>query len=124
MKKMDIPFGRPWIANEDRKAVMNVLKGHILTHGPNCTAFEDEFIAMMGGGFALVNIPSAAVVTTLVRTQVLSLAMSVNTMALFAGGSFGMAVLTAILITRGLGGRQPRSIPCIAEREPASVTDN
>jgi hypothetical protein len=82
------------------------------------------FMAMMGGGFALVNIPSAAVVTTLVRTQVLSLAMSVNTMALFAGGSFGMAVLTAILITRGVGGRQPRSIPCIAEREPASVTDN
>ena len=37
------------------------------------------------------------------RTQVLSLAMSVNTMALFAGGSFGMAVLTAILITRGDG---------------------
>ena len=26
MKKLDIPFGRPWIANEDRKAVMNVLK--------------------------------------------------------------------------------------------------
>ena len=37
------------------------------------------------------------------RTRVLSLAMSVNTMALFAGGSFGMAVLTAILITRGDG---------------------
>ena len=36
-------------------------------------------------------------------TQVLSLAMSVNTMALFAGGNFGMAVLTAILITRGDG---------------------
>ncbi|MCH7935494.1 MAG: DegT/DnrJ/EryC1/StrS family aminotransferase [Proteobacteria bacterium] len=52
MKKLDIPFGRPWIANEDRKAVMDVLKGHILTHGPNCTAFEDEFVAMMGGGSA------------------------------------------------------------------------
>ena len=37
------------------------------------------------------------------RTRVLSLAMSVNTMALFAGGSFGMAVLTAIFITRGDG---------------------
>ena len=52
MKKLDISFGWPWIANEDRKAVMNVLKGHILTHGPNCTAFEDDFIAMVGGGFA------------------------------------------------------------------------
>lgn len=52
MKKLDIPFGRPWIANEDRKAVMEVLKGHILTHGPNCTAFEEEFVAMMGDGFA------------------------------------------------------------------------
>ncbi|HAN61485.1 MAG TPA: hypothetical protein DCQ11_11565 [Gammaproteobacteria bacterium] len=64
-----------------------------------------------------------ALVTTFVRTQILSLAMSVNTIALFASDSFGMAVLTAILITRGEGGRQPRSIPWIAEREPASVTD-
>jgi len=52
MKKLDIPFGRPWIEDEDKNAVMEVLNGYILTHGPNCTAFEDEFVAMMGGGFA------------------------------------------------------------------------
>ena len=45
MKKLDIPFGRPWIENEDRKAVQEVLKGHILTHGPNCTAFEVDQVA-------------------------------------------------------------------------------
>jgi dTDP-4-amino-4,6-dideoxygalactose transaminase len=52
MKKLDIPFGRPWIEDEDRDAVMQVLKGHILTHGPECVAFEKDFVAMMKGGFA------------------------------------------------------------------------
>jgi perosamine synthetase len=48
----DIPFGRPWITDEDRAAVMEVLNGHILTHGPNCTEFENEFSAMMGDGYS------------------------------------------------------------------------
>lgn len=51
-KKLDIPFGRPWIGDEERDAVMEVLNGHILAHGPNGTAFEDGFVEMMGGGFA------------------------------------------------------------------------
>ena len=53
MKKLDIPFGRPWIEDADRDAVMRVLKGHILTHGPECAAFEKDFVAMMGGGHAV-----------------------------------------------------------------------
>jgi perosamine synthetase len=48
----DIPFGRPWIDDEDRSAVMDVLNGHILTHGPNCTGFENNFTEMMGAGSA------------------------------------------------------------------------
>jgi perosamine synthetase len=52
MKKLDVPFGRPWIEDEDRDAVMAVLRGHILTHGTECAAFERDFVAMMGGGFA------------------------------------------------------------------------
>jgi dTDP-4-amino-4,6-dideoxygalactose transaminase len=43
-----IPFGRPWITDEDRKAVLEVLDGPILTHGPQCKAFEAEFGAFMG----------------------------------------------------------------------------
>lgn len=50
--KYDIPFGRPWIEDEDRAAVMRVLEGHILTHGPECKGFEDDFVAMMGSGYA------------------------------------------------------------------------
>lgn len=50
--KYDIPFGRPWIEDEDRAAVMRVLEGHILTHGPECKGFEDEWVGMMGGGYA------------------------------------------------------------------------
>ncbi len=48
----DIPFGRPWITDDERDAVMEVLSGHILTHGPNCKEFEAEFCGMMGGGHA------------------------------------------------------------------------
>ncbi len=52
-EKLDIPFGRPWITDEERCAVMDVLRGHILTHGPNCKAFEEGFVEMMGGGGAV-----------------------------------------------------------------------
>lgn len=44
----EIPFGRPWITDEDRQAVLRVLEGHILTHGPECKAFEAEFSAYVG----------------------------------------------------------------------------
>lgn len=53
MTKLDIPFGRPWIEDADRDAVMEVLRGHVLTHGPNCHAFEHGFAEMMGGGYAV-----------------------------------------------------------------------
>ncbi len=51
--RREIPFGRPWITDEDRQAVLEVLGGHILTHGPQCRAFEEEFVAFMGGGYAV-----------------------------------------------------------------------
>jgi dTDP-4-amino-4,6-dideoxygalactose transaminase len=44
----NIPFGRPWITDDDRRAVLEVLDGHILTHGPQCKAFEAEFGAFLG----------------------------------------------------------------------------
>ncbi|MBI4677675.1 MAG: DegT/DnrJ/EryC1/StrS family aminotransferase [Elusimicrobia bacterium] len=43
-----IPFARPWITDVERDAVLGVLKGHILTHGPQCKAFEAEFAAFLG----------------------------------------------------------------------------
>jgi dTDP-4-amino-4,6-dideoxygalactose transaminase len=54
----NIPFGRPWITDDDRQAVMNVLRGHILTHGPVGTAFEDEFAAFLGDDAHCVSISS------------------------------------------------------------------
>lgn len=48
--KTEIPFGRPWITDEDRDAVHRVLSGHILTHGPEGRAFEEAFAAAIGGG--------------------------------------------------------------------------
>lgn len=44
-----IPFGRPWITDEDREAVLEVLQGPILTHGPQTRAFEEEFAQFLGG---------------------------------------------------------------------------
>lgn len=48
-----VPFARPWITDDDRQAVLRVLDGFILTHGPECKAFEAEFCAFMGGGHSV-----------------------------------------------------------------------
>jgi len=53
-----IPFARPWITEEDRQAVLEVLNGHILTHGPHCKSFEQEFAAFLGGEAHCVSVSS------------------------------------------------------------------
>jgi dTDP-4-amino-4,6-dideoxygalactose transaminase len=53
-----IPFARPWINDEDRQAVLEVLSGHILTHGPQCKAFEEEFGRFLGEGAHCVSVSS------------------------------------------------------------------
>jgi len=54
----DIPFARPWITDEERDAVVEVLGGHILTHGPVCKAFEAEFADLLGEGAHTVSVSS------------------------------------------------------------------
>jgi dTDP-4-amino-4,6-dideoxygalactose transaminase len=54
----EIPFGRPWIDDTDRAAVDRVLHGHVLTHGPECKAFEAEFAGFMGAGAHAVSMSS------------------------------------------------------------------
>jgi dTDP-4-amino-4,6-dideoxygalactose transaminase len=49
----EIPFGRPWIDDADRQAVMEVLNGHVLTHGPKCKEFEQKFSEFIGAGYAV-----------------------------------------------------------------------
>ena len=41
MKK--IPFGKPIIKQEEKDAVMKVMDGDILVHGPSAKEFEDKF---------------------------------------------------------------------------------
>ncbi|MEA3192949.1 MAG: perosamine synthetase [Betaproteobacteria bacterium] len=48
-----IAFGRPWITDAEKNAVMQVLSGDVLTHGPQAHAFEKEFAAVLGGGHCL-----------------------------------------------------------------------
>ena len=54
----EIPFGRPNITDADRAAALEVLDGHILTHGPQCKAFEAEFAAFLGEGAHAVTVSS------------------------------------------------------------------
>jgi len=56
--RRDVPFGRPVITDADRRAVLEVLEGHILTHGPQCKAFEAEFAEFMGPGAHAVSVSS------------------------------------------------------------------
>lgn len=43
-----IPFGRPWITEEDQQAVLAVLQSPVLTHGPQGQQFEAEFAQFFG----------------------------------------------------------------------------
>ena len=46
MKK--IPFARPFIGQEEKQAVADVLDGHILVHGPRTLEFEKKFARWTG----------------------------------------------------------------------------
>ena len=39
----DIPFGKPMIDHKEKEAVMKIMDGSILVHGPVSTKFEEEF---------------------------------------------------------------------------------
>ena len=43
-----IPFGRPMIGDREQRAVLDVLSGDILVHGPKAAAFEDAFAGFTG----------------------------------------------------------------------------
>lgn len=53
-----IVFARPWITDAEREAVLGVLAGDVLTHGPQAQAFEMEFAAFMGEGAHAVTMSS------------------------------------------------------------------
>jgi perosamine synthetase len=48
-----IPFGMPMIGEEERSAVLDVLSGPILVHGPRATQFEADFAAFTGAPHAV-----------------------------------------------------------------------
>lgn len=51
--KREIPFGRPMIGEEERRAVDEVLSGPILTHGPRVKQFEADFARFCGAPYAV-----------------------------------------------------------------------
>lgn len=53
MTTRNLPFGKPWIGEEEKQAVLEVLSGDVLTHGPQSKAFEEEFAQYMGGGYCV-----------------------------------------------------------------------
>ena len=48
-----IPFGRPVLGAAERDAVLEVLQGHLLTHGPRVEQFERAFAAFTDVGHAV-----------------------------------------------------------------------
>ncbi len=48
-----IPFGRPMIGEEERQAVLDVLAGPILVHGPRAIQFEADFAAFANAPHAV-----------------------------------------------------------------------
>ena len=48
-----VHFGRPIIGDEERAAVMEVLNGPILVHGPRAEMFERDFAAWTGAPHAV-----------------------------------------------------------------------
>ncbi len=48
-----LPFGRPMLSDRERAAVMQVLHGPILTHGPRVQAFESAFASFAGAPHAI-----------------------------------------------------------------------
>src|SRR5215510_8740309 len=53
-----IPFGRPWITEEDRQAVLTALQSPVLTHGPQGQRFEEDFAKFLGGDCYCISVSS------------------------------------------------------------------
>lgn len=49
----NIPFGKPMIGDEEKRAVAEVLNGDILVHGPRAVEFEMRFKEFTGAPFAV-----------------------------------------------------------------------
>lgn len=50
---MKIPFGRPMIGEEEKRAVADVMNGPVLVHGPRSVQFEEKFAAFTGADCAV-----------------------------------------------------------------------
>lgn len=66
----NIPFARPWITDTEKEAVIEVLNGFILTHGPQNKAFESEFAEFLGGNIYCVAVSSCMAALHLAYWQI------------------------------------------------------
>ena len=60
------------------------------------------FAGLLGAGFGLVNTPLAATISRVVSGEMLAVALSMNSMLFFVGGSFGTAAVMALVTTGGI----------------------
>ena len=81
-------------------AVMLVALLCLSSYAGNSVWMVSALMALLGAGFAFVNTPLSAVVSLVVPGQVLASAMSINSMLFFLGGSFGTALVTAMVVAR------------------------
>lgn len=64
-----IPFGRPWITEEDQQAVLAVLQSPVLTHGPQGQQFEAEFARFFGEDCSCIAVSSCMAALHLAYVQ-------------------------------------------------------
>ena len=50
---MKIPFGKPIIGKAEKKAILKVMSGNILVHGPKAVEFEKNFSEFTKSPFAI-----------------------------------------------------------------------
>lgn len=48
-----IPYGKQWLDDDDKRAVLTVLESDYLTQGPEIEGFENEFAAKVGAKYAV-----------------------------------------------------------------------
>src|SRR5687767_12417641 len=106
-RRREIPFGRPSVTDAEREAVLRVLAGPILTHGPEGKAFESEFAAFQGGGVHAVSVSSC-----MAALHLAYLALGIG-----AGDEVIVPALTHVAAAHAVEwvGARPRFVDCAAD---------
>lgn len=91
----------PWVPIQYGLALMAAaLLGFSLLGAGAAPGVVGALVVLLSSGFAFVNTPLTTAVSLVISRERLSSGLSINSMAFFLGGSFGTALLAAVLTAR------------------------